>query len=75
MNLRQTLLMFIAVLTACFLCFSVWGQTNAGMIAHFKFSGNAGNTGPANVRPVLLVRVTAPTMPGHLIPLYNLAAT
>ena len=49
MNLRQTLLMFIAVLTACFLCFSVWGQTNAGMIAHFKFSGNAGNTGPANV--------------------------
>lgn len=49
MNLRQTLLMFITVLIACFLCFSVWGQTTAGMIAHFKFSGNAGNTGPANV--------------------------
>ena len=49
MNLRQTLLMFIAVLTACFLCFSVWGQTTAGMIAHFKFSGNTSNTGPANV--------------------------
>ncbi|MBK6828611.1 MAG: T9SS type A sorting domain-containing protein [Chitinophagaceae bacterium] len=49
MNLRQTLLMFITVLIACFLCFSVWGQTTAGMIAHFKFSGNTSNTGPANV--------------------------
>lgn len=49
MNLRQTLLMFIAVLTACFICFSVWGQTTTGMLAHFKFSGNTSNTGPAAV--------------------------
>lgn len=49
MNLRQTLLMFITVLIACFLCFSVWGQTTTGMLAHFKFTGNTSNTGPANV--------------------------
>lgn len=52
MNFKKTLLLCIAVLISCFLCFSLWGQTTAGMLCHFKFSGNTSNAGPANITAV-----------------------
>ena len=50
MNFKQTLLMFFMVLATCFLCFSLFSQpTSAGLLTHFKFTGNTLNSGPANV--------------------------
>lgn len=50
MTLRQTLLLMLIVLASCFLCFSSFAQpTNLGLLAHFKFTGNTLNTGPAAV--------------------------
>lgn len=50
MTLRQTILLMLIVLASCFLCFSSFAQpTSAGLLAHFKFSGNTLNSGPAAV--------------------------
>ena len=49
MKLKQLLLLFFLLITSCLLSFSLFAQTTAGLLAHFKLDGNTTNTGPANV--------------------------
>ncbi len=50
MKLKQLLLLIAVLLISCFLSFSLFGQApTAGLLCHFKFTGNMTNTGPASI--------------------------
>ena len=49
MKLKQLLLLFFLLIASCLLSFSLFAQTTAGLLAHFKLDGNTTNIGPANV--------------------------
>jgi hypothetical protein len=49
MKLKQLLLFIIILFASCWLSFSLFAQTTAGMLAHFKMDGSITNLGSANV--------------------------
>src|SRR5690242_7178121 len=49
MRLRQLLLFIVILLASCFLSFSLFAQTTAGMVGYFKFDGNLINNGSASM--------------------------
>lgn len=53
MNIRQLFLLIVLLITSCLRGFTLVAQPTSGLIAHFKFNGNATNSGPANVTATL----------------------
>lgn len=49
MNIRQLLLLTVLLIMSCMLTLALFAQPTTGLVAHFKFNGNATNSGPANV--------------------------
>lgn len=49
MKLKQLFLLFFLLIASCLLSFSLFAQTTAGLLAHFKLDGSTANIGTANV--------------------------
>ncbi len=49
MKLKQLLLLFVLLISSCLFSFSLFAQTTAGMLAHFKMDGSITNLGSATV--------------------------
>jgi hypothetical protein len=66
MNIRQLLLLFVLLIASCLLGFTLVAQPASGLVAHFRFNGNATNAGPGNVTATFFNISGAPSSGGSV---------